>query len=103
MSRLDRIFRSVAASTLVCALAFAAVAIPPAYGAEPVNIVTRIDAAKGLVTVKESATGRTTQVEVTDKALLKSLREGQAVTVDPDKPTNGIKVDTSWDLKDGKK
>ena len=92
MSKFDKTFHSMAAAALVCALAFAAVSVPAAYAAEPVSVVMSIDAAKGLVTVKDSTTGRLTQVKVTDKALLKSVRVGQLVTVDPLDPVNGIAV-----------
>jgi len=92
MSKFDKTFHSMAAAALVCALAFAAVSVPSAYAAEPVSVVMSIDAAKGLVMVKDSTTGRLTQVKVTDKALLKSIRVGQLVTVDPLDPVNGIAV-----------
>jgi len=90
MSKFDKTFHSVAAAALVCALAFAAVSVPSAYGAEPAGIVMSIDAVKGLVMVKDSATGRLVQVKVTDPALLKSLRVGQQVTLHPADPINGI-------------
>jgi len=92
MSTFDKTFHGMAAAALVCALAFAAVPIPSAHAAEPVGVVMSIDAVKGLVMVKDSTTGRLTQVKVTDKALLKSVRVGQLVTVDPGVPVNGIAV-----------
>ena len=91
MSTFDKTFQRMAAVALVCASAIAAVSVPSAYAAEPVSVVMSIDAAKGLVTVKDSTTGRLAQVKVTDKALLKSLRVGQLVTVDPAEPPNGIR------------
>jgi len=91
VSKFDKTCRGVTAAALVCALAFAAVSVPSAYAAEPVSVVMSIDAVKGLVTVKDSTTGRLAQVKVTDKALLKSLRVGQLVTVDPAEPPNGIR------------
>ena len=91
MSKFDKTFPGVAAVALVCALAIAAVSVPSAYAAEPVSAVMSIDAAKGLVTVKNSTTGRLTQVKVTDKALLKSVRVGQLVTVEPAGPINSIR------------
>jgi hypothetical protein len=101
MSKHDKTFHGVAAAALVCALAFVAVFVPAVYGAEPINTIVSIDAVKGLVTVKDRTTRRTTQVEVTDKALLKSLRVGQPVTLDPAKSINGITpVDPNWNLQD---
>ena len=91
MSKFDKTFPGVAAVALVCALAIATVSVPSAYAAEPVSAVMSIDAAKGLVTVKNSTTGRLTQVKVTDKALLKSVRVGQLVTVEPAGPINSIR------------
>ncbi|MEX0734496.1 MAG: hypothetical protein WDZ66_11620 [Steroidobacteraceae bacterium] len=91
MSKFDKTFHSVAAAALVCALAFAAVSIPSAYAAEPVGVVMSIDAAKGLVMVKDSATGRVVQVKVVNQALLKSLKVGLQVRLDTAEPITGIR------------
>jgi hypothetical protein len=100
MSKVDKTFHGVAAAALVCALAFAVVSVTSAFGAEPINDIVSIDAVKGLVTVKDSATGRLVQVKVTDQALLKSLKVGQQVTLDPAGPVNGIRpVEPINDLK----
>ena len=86
MTKFDKTFHSVAAAALVCALAFAAVSVPSAYGAEPVGVVMNIDAVKGLVMVKDSATGRLVQIKVANQALLKSLTVGQQVRLDTAEP-----------------
>lgn len=91
MSKFDKTFPSMAAAALVCALTFAAVSVPAAYGAEPAGVVMSIDEVKGLVTVKDSATGRLVQVRVTDRALLKSLKVGIQVRLDTAEPISGIR------------
>ena len=48
-------------------------------GAQPCCGITAIDAANGLVTARDAATGRTFQFEVDSRALLGSLRVGQRV------------------------
>lgn len=54
--------------------------VPPAFAAQPCCSITNI--AGGLVTAKETATGKTFQFQVTDPALMKSLRVGQKVYAD---------------------
>lgn len=55
--------------------------VPPAFAVEPCYSVTGI-AKGGLVTAKETATGKTFQFQVTDQALAKTLRVGQKVYAD---------------------
>jgi hypothetical protein len=57
--------------------------LAPARSDEPVNdIITAIDAKTGVVTAKETATGRAFQFQVKDAALLKSLKVGQKISAD---------------------
>ena len=50
--------------------------------AEPCCAIVSIDAATGIATAKELATGRLFRFEVKDKALLASLKVGQKVSAD---------------------
>ena len=54
--------------------------VPPAFAGEPCCAITNI--AGGLVTAKETVTGKTFQFQVTDSALMKSLRVGQKIYAD---------------------
>ena len=64
------------------AAAVAALFFATAYAAEPVNIITAIDARSGLVTLRDSATGQIAQVKVNALAGLKNLKVGQQVTLE---------------------
>ena len=64
-------------------LCFTLVALAPqAHAATPCCGITAIDLRTGLVTARVTATGRTFQFAVTDPALLKTLKVGQAVQAD---------------------
>jgi Cu/Ag efflux protein CusF len=52
---------------------------PPAEPAAPCCAITAIDAKNGVVTAKETATGRSFEFKVTDAKLLSSLKVGQPV------------------------
>lgn len=69
--------------TLLGALFLAMVALAPYAGAiTPCCGVTVIDAKTGLVTAKETATGKTFQFKVDNVKLLKGLKIGQKVDAD---------------------
>jgi hypothetical protein len=55
---------------------------PKVHGSEPCCNITGVDAATGLFTARETATGRTFQFKPTDAALLRSLKPGQTVFAD---------------------
>lgn len=55
---------------------------PEVRAAAPCCGVTAIDAKSGLVTAKETATGKTFDFRVQDKALLKTLKIGDQVEAD---------------------
>jgi Cu/Ag efflux protein CusF len=71
----------------LCGAGFAALAAEPVskpvkarvHGSEPCCSVTAINQATGVVTLKDLKTGNISQVTVTDKAKLKSLKIGQQV------------------------
>lgn len=71
---------------LATALLAGALALPTleVNALEPCCGVTAIDVAEGLVTAKETATGKTFQFKVTDKALLKTLKIGALLNADFD-------------------
>ncbi|MFZ5877664.1 MAG: hypothetical protein ACOYXU_14855 [Nitrospirota bacterium] len=71
---------------LATVLMAGAFALPPpeVNAGEPCCSVAAIDARSGLVTAKETATGKTFQFKVTDKALLKTLKVGAAMNADFD-------------------
>lgn len=50
--------------------------VPPAFAIQPCCSITAI-AKGGLVSAKDTATGKTFQFQVSDQALMKSLRVGQ--------------------------
>ncbi|MGH7381035.1 MAG: hypothetical protein ACREKR_02225 [Candidatus Methylomirabilales bacterium] len=52
---------------------------PTVHGGGPCCAVVAVDAAKGVVTLKDAKTAKTFQVTVKDKAQLKTLKVGQAV------------------------
>ena len=66
------------AALSVLVLAAVAPAAEPVGGAK----ITAIDAKTGVVTAKETATGRAFQFQVKDASLLKSLRVGQNISAD---------------------
>ncbi len=59
-------------------IAFAAIALP-AYGAAPCCTVTGVNAKTGMVTARETATGRSFQFKATNAALLKTLSAGSPI------------------------
>ncbi len=64
-------------------LVLAVVLAPGARANDPNNgIITAIDARSGLVTARETATGRTFQFKVSSILLLRTLKVGQAVEAD---------------------
>lgn len=73
MSRF-RILSAAATAALLLAAA--------AYAAEPVSIITNIDARSGLVSLRDSTTGHITQVKVNNLAALKNLKVGQQVALE---------------------
>jgi len=70
---------SIAVVGVICV-----VVLPTAApGAEPVSAkITAIDAKDGMVTAKETATGRAFRFQVKDAARLKSLKVGQEISAD---------------------
>jgi Cu/Ag efflux protein CusF len=74
----------ITCSTLIIGLMLimlCASTVPPAFAGDPCCGITGM-AAGGLVTAQETATGKTFQFQVTDPALLKSLRMGQTIHAD---------------------
>jgi hypothetical protein len=63
------------------AATIAALFFAPAYAAEPVSIITAIDARSGLVTLRDSTTGQVAQVKVNNLVALKDLKVGQQAAV----------------------
>ncbi len=63
-------------------LGLALVLAPEARAATPCCGITAMDVRTGLVTARETATGRAFQFQVKDASLLKSLRVGQNISAD---------------------
>ncbi len=75
--------RSILFPIVVMGVICAAVLAPASPAAEPVGAkITAIDAKTGMVTAKETTTGRAFQFQVKDAALLKSLKVGQKISAD---------------------
>src|SRR5207237_8426000 len=72
--------RSCMLRVLLGALLLAVLALAPrAEAADPCCAITAINAHTGVVTAKETATGRTFEFHVPDAKLLSSLKVGQGV------------------------
>ena len=77
--------KTLRAALLLAALSLGLITLVPATPVEaaaPCCGVVAIDQAKGLVTIRDKATGQTHQVTVKDVARLKTLKVGQAVHAD---------------------
>ena len=81
-NRIGRVL--ITCSTLIIGLMLlmlGAPTVPPALAISPCCNITAI-AKGGLVTAKDTATGKTFQFQVSDQALMKSLRVGQQIYAD---------------------
>lgn len=78
-NRVGRIL--ISCSALIIGLMLEVPTVPPAFALDPCCNITAIGK-RGLVTAKVTATGKTFQFQVTDQALMKSLRVGQKIYAD---------------------